>query len=117
MRTSGCWRGCGLPAADGVIPWAGVAVAQAAATRRARLGPRHPCHWQVGQDHVAMGHRTTCSSKPRVAGAAGGHAAVFRGDAHRARVRLAHPLAGRAARCPDARHASLGRVVGRAVDN
>jgi len=50
-------RACGLPAADGVIPWAAWQVAQAGRDPGAHAWAHvTPCHWRVGQDHVAMGH-------------------------------------------------------------
>jgi hypothetical protein len=50
-------RACGLPDADGLIPWAAWEVAQAG--RDAGAGGWAwitPCHWRVGRDHVFMHH-------------------------------------------------------------
>lgn len=48
-------RSLGLPAADGLIPWAAL---QAAQSGRDAAGAAWawitPCHWEVGQGHVAM---------------------------------------------------------------
>jgi hypothetical protein len=48
-------RACGLPGADGLIPWAAWQVAQAGRdTYYAGWAWITPCHWQVGQGHVRM---------------------------------------------------------------
>jgi hypothetical protein len=50
-------RACGLPAADGRIPWAAWQVAQSGRdTQGAAWAWITPCHWEVGRDHVEMGH-------------------------------------------------------------
>jgi hypothetical protein len=49
-------RACGLPAADGLIPWAAWEVARSRGTGPTAWAHITPCHWRVGQDHVAMGH-------------------------------------------------------------
>jgi len=50
-------RACGLPDSDGRIPWAAWQVAQEGRpTLGAAWARITPCHWQLGQDHVAMGH-------------------------------------------------------------
>ncbi len=48
---------CGLPSADGLIPWAAWQVAQAGQdTLSAAWAWITPCHWRVNTDHIAMGH-------------------------------------------------------------
>ena len=47
----------GLPAADGLIPWAALdakASQRAAAPEGAGWGWITPCHWQIHSDHIAM---------------------------------------------------------------
>jgi hypothetical protein len=48
-------RACGLPAADGRIPWAAWDVAQSGRHPGAEAWARiTPCHWHAAADHVAM---------------------------------------------------------------
>jgi hypothetical protein len=50
-------REYGLPAADGLIPWAAWQVAESGGDPlSAACAWITPCHWRVGTDHVAMGH-------------------------------------------------------------
>jgi hypothetical protein len=50
-------REFGLTARDGCIPWAAWQVAQAGRdTQSAAWAWITPCHWHVGQDHIAMTH-------------------------------------------------------------
>jgi hypothetical protein len=50
-------RASGLQAPDGRIPWAAWQVAQAGRdTQGAAWAWITPCHWAVGQDHIAMTH-------------------------------------------------------------
>ncbi|MEO5671142.1 MAG: phosphoglycerate mutase, partial [Ramlibacter sp.] len=50
-------RECGLPQADGRIPWAGWQVRQAGHDPGAAAWARiTPCHWRVATDHVLMSH-------------------------------------------------------------
>ncbi|MGZ5787665.1 MAG: phosphoglycerate mutase [Ramlibacter sp.] len=50
-------RAAGLPAADGLIPWAAWQVKQAGRDPGDQAWARiTPCHWRVGRDHVAMDH-------------------------------------------------------------
>lgn len=47
----------GLAASDGCLPWAAWEVAQSGRDTQVAAWARiTPCHWQVGQDHIAMGH-------------------------------------------------------------
>jgi hypothetical protein len=46
-----------LSAPDGCLPWAAWQAAQSGRdTQGAAWARITPCHWQVGQDHIAMGH-------------------------------------------------------------
>ena len=48
---------CGLQAPDGCIPWAAWQLAQAGRdTEGGAWAWITPCHWHVGQDHIAMAH-------------------------------------------------------------
>ncbi|HTH78239.1 MAG TPA: phosphoglycerate mutase [Ramlibacter sp.] len=47
----------GLNAPDGCLPWAAWQASQSGRdTQGAAWARITPCHWQVGQDHIAMGH-------------------------------------------------------------
>jgi hypothetical protein len=50
-------RACGIAAPDGLIPWGAWQARQAGADpQEAAWALITPCHWRVGQDHVAMDH-------------------------------------------------------------
>jgi hypothetical protein len=50
-------REIGLPAADGLIPWAAWQARQSGREAGDKAWARiTPCHWRVGRDHVAMDH-------------------------------------------------------------
>lgn len=50
-------RECGIEAADGCIPWAAWQAAQSGhRAEGAAWAWITPCHWEVGQDHIAMSH-------------------------------------------------------------
>jgi hypothetical protein len=50
-------REIGLPHADGLIPWAAWQLSQAGRDPEgAAWAWITPCHWEVGQDHISMGH-------------------------------------------------------------
>ncbi len=59
-------RAYGLPAADGLIPWAAWQVAQSGReTYYAGWAWITPCHWRVGQGHVSMDHPQQLQLDPR----------------------------------------------------
>ena len=112
-------RACGLPADDGRIPWAAWQVAQAGreagATAWAHITP---CHWQVGQDHVAMGHPHDLQLEARESQALlAAMQPFFEGDGIALEYDSPTLWLARGEVFRDLATASLDRVVGRAVDN
>ncbi|MBE7939277.1 MULTISPECIES: phosphoglycerate mutase [Ramlibacter] len=58
-------RACGLPAEDGHIPFAAWQARQAGENPGdAAWAWLTPCHWQVAQDHIAMGHPRAMALTP-----------------------------------------------------
>jgi hypothetical protein len=61
-------RAYGLASPDGCIPWAAWQLAQGGReTYYAAWAWITPCHWQVGQDHVVMGHPQALQLDPQEA--------------------------------------------------
>ncbi len=112
-------RACGLPAADGLIPWAAWQVAQAGRDPgTAAWAHITPCHWRVGQDHVAMGHPHDLQLEARESQALlAAMQPFFEGDGIALEYDSPTLWLARGEVFRDLATASLGRVVGRAVDN
>lgn len=112
-------RACGLPATDGLIPWAAWQVAQAGRDP----GPDAwayvtPCNWRVGQDHVAMGHPHDLQLEPRESQSLlAAMQPFFEGDGIALEYDSPTQWLARGEVFRDLATASLGRVVGRAIDN
>jgi hypothetical protein len=112
-------RASGLPAADGLIPWAAWQVAQAGRDPGADAWAHvTPCHWRVGQDHVAMGHPHDLQIEPRESQALlAAMQPFFEGDGITLEYDSPTLWLARGEVFRDLATASLGRVVGRAIDN
>jgi hypothetical protein len=111
-------RACGLPSADGQIPWAAWQVAQAGRdTGGDAWAHITPCHWQVGQDHVAMGHPHDLQLDARESQALlAAMQPYFEEDGIALEYDSPTLWLARGEVFRDLATASLGRVVGRAVD-
>ncbi|HMA06267.1 MAG TPA: phosphoglycerate mutase [Ramlibacter sp.] len=112
-------RACGLPSADGLIPWAAWQVAQAGRDPGAHAWAHvTPCHWRVGQDHVAMGHPHDLQLEARESQALlAAMQPFFEGDGIALEYDSPVLWLARGELFRDLATASLARVVGRAVDN
>jgi hypothetical protein len=112
-------RACGLPAADGLIPWAAWQVAQSGRDPGdAAWAQVTPCHWRIGQDHVAMGHPHDLQLEARESQALlAAMQPFFEGDGIALEYDSPTLWLARGEVFRDLPTASLGRVVGRAVDN
>ena len=112
-------RACSLPADDGRIPWAAWQVAQAGREAGAAAWAHiTPCHWQVGQDHVAMGHPHDLQLEARESQALlAAMQPFFEGDGIALEYDSPTLWLARGDVFRDLATAALGRVVGRAVDN
>ena len=112
-------RACGLPAADGLIPWAAWQVAQAGRDPgTAAWAHITPCHWRIGQDHVAMGHPHDLQLEARESQALlAAMQPYFEGDGIALEYDSPTLWLARGEVFRDLPTAALGRVVGRAVDN
>ncbi|MEO8653165.1 MAG: phosphoglycerate mutase [Ramlibacter sp.] len=112
-------RACGLPAADGLIPWAAWQVAQAGRDPGVNAWAHvTPCYWRVGQDHVAMGHPHDLQLEARESQALmAAMQPYFEGDGIALEYDSPTLWLARGEVFRDLATASLGRVVGRAIDN
>jgi hypothetical protein len=111
-------RACGLPADDGRIPWAAWQVAQAGRETGGEAWAHiTPCHWQVGQDHVAMGHPHDLQLDARDSQALlAAMRPYFEEDGIALEYDSPTLWLARGEVFRDLATASLGRVVGRAID-
>ena len=112
-------RACGLPAQDGLIPWAAWQVAQAGRNPEEEAWAHiTPCHWQVGQDHVAMSNPHDLQLEARDSQAL---LAAMRPYFEEDGIALTYDTPtrwlARGEVFRDLATASLERVVGRAIDD
>jgi hypothetical protein len=112
-------RACALPSGDGLIPWAAWQVAQSGRDPGgAAWAEVTPCHWRVGQDHVAMGHPHDLRLEARESQALlDAMRPYFEEDGIALEYHSPTLWLARGEVFRDLPTASLARVVGRAVDN
>lgn len=111
-------REYGLPSADGLIPWAAWQIAQAGRDPGgAAWAQVTPCHWRIGQDHVAMGHPQDLQLEARESQALlAAMQPYFEEDGIALEYHSPTLWLARGEVFRDLPTASLGRVVGRMVD-
>jgi hypothetical protein len=109
----------GLPSSDGLIPWAAWQVTQSGRDPgTAAWAEITPCHWRVGQDHVAMSHPQDLQLESRESRALlDAMRPYFEEDGIALEYDAPTRWLARGELFRDLPVASLGRVVGRAVDN